>query len=276
MIAALERRDDRVVLGGRALDPRRVAHVQPLVAQQRLLTGRSAASSSALSQRSVSDAMEVVVGGAGGGRVVRRCAEARVGVAQRLQRRRPERRLSVRTARLSSTTAVGYRCRASSMLIRASSSAEPSSAAQSRTDGSANPASSSAPGTASQSSSTRSTWRIASVRPETASASRAASNEATRASSRPARSSPVVRGLGGLGSRLGQGRLLGQRPCELLVQQLALAWQQRVVDRLGEQRVTEAEGARRPVGLEHLVLDRLAQRLRELQSSAGTTAASSP
>ena len=53
------------------------------------------------------------------------------------------------------------------------------------------------------------------------------------------------------------------------MQQLALAGQQRVVDRLGEQGVAEAEAARRAVRLEHLALDRLAQRLRERKLVGG-------
>ena len=135
-----------------------------------------------------------------------------------------------------------------------------SSAAQASTDGSATPDSRSAVGTWSHSSSTRSTCRSASVRPDTASASRAARSDASSASTgRPARPSaapprpppppaPSVRAR-------------ARRSCT----HLALPGQQRPVDRLGEQRVAEAEGAGRMVGDEHVVLDRLAQRARELQ-----------
>ena len=73
-----------------------------------------------------------------------------------------------------------------------------------------------------------------------------------------ARRRPVRRELGCRSS------VACERVCEPRVQLLALAGQDRRVDRLGEERVAEAEGAARLVGDEDAVLDRLAQRLAQL------------
>jgi hypothetical protein len=77
---------------------------------------------------------------------------------------------------------------------------------------------------------------------------------------RASRRRPMRRELRRCGARLAALKLVGEPRVRLL----ALAGQQRRVDRLGEQRVAEAEAARRLVGDEHAVLDRLAQRSAQL------------
>ena len=144
-------------------------------------------------------------------------------------------------------------------------SSRPSSAAQVRTEGRATPDSSSAAGTCAHSSSTRSTWRSASVNPETRSASRAAWRDAASASAGRPAATQWWASLAGGGAVRRQPRLFGQRPRETLVQHLALTWEQRAVDGLREQRVPEAERAPGLVGDQHVVLDRLPQRTRQLQ-----------
>ena len=113
MVPALERPDDLVVLRGRALDPRRLAHVHLLVAQQRALDGAQHREQRLGGAAGGEPRMEVVVGQHRGGGVARP-RRACAGWPPAGPRARPARSAGDwRIAMLSSTTASGYSSRAS-------------------------------------------------------------------------------------------------------------------------------------------------------------------
>ena len=123
------------------------------------------------------------------------------------------------------------------------------------------PTSSAASGTSCHSASARSRCASASASPKTASAWRAASTDAASASVAATRRRPVRREL-----RRCRGSAARELFGEPRVQLLALAGQDRRVDRLRQERVAEAEAAGRLLGDEDAVLDGPAQRLAHVRA----------
>ena len=134
-----------------------------------------------------------------------------------------------------------------------------SSAVHAQSSARSSPTSVPASGTTSHSASARSRCASASARPKTACASRAAADRRGHRLLVATRRRPVRRQL-----RRRCGAAARELVCEPRVQPLALAGQDRRVDRLRQERVAEAEAAGRLVGDEDPVLDRPAQRLAHL------------
>jgi hypothetical protein len=107
VVAALERLDDVVVLGGRAVDPRRLEQANALLAEQRTLDGPQCGEQRLVGARRRQLCVEVVVGGDCGGRVLQRRAHAFVCALQAVQlftierRRLPDREALLRRARMA-------------------------------------------------------------------------------------------------------------------------------------------------------------------------------
>ena len=223
-------RADRTRERERLLADRRATRRSARPASTRPRAPASACARSArgwLGRHELDRALERGEGGVGPAALVQVAAEAVVEArgAQRVALARPARSLSVRARPRAAPRPFGWRARPPRSRARRGRA----------------PRARRALGTASHSASARSRCASASARPNTASAWRAASTEATSASAvRPA---AAQCGASSAGCRGGAARELLREP---RVQLLALAGQDRRVDRLRQERVAEAEAARSP------------------------------